>query len=198
MGLTELGREAEAHNKRDRDRWIGVYIGVVAVALALCSLGGGNATKDATLRNIEASNNWAFFQAKNMRRQVIRLQIDDLELLLASHPDMPEAAKTTVNAKLAQYKTAEALLTSDPKTNEGLDELFKRGKDLEAQRDLAMRRDPYFDYGGALLQIAIVLASVALISSGSLMLFASFALGTLGSLLTINGFTLAVSLPLIG
>ncbi len=51
--------------------------------------------------------------------------------------------------------------------------MFNHGKALEAERDVAMQKDPYFDYGEALLQIAIVLAGVALISSGSMLLIAS-------------------------
>ena len=41
--------------------------------------------------------------------------------------------------------------------------MFAKGKSLEAERDVALRKDPYFDWSQALLQIAIVLASVHLI-----------------------------------
>ena len=81
MVWDELGRAADEANQRDRDRWIGVYIGVLAVILAICSMGGGNAAKDATLKNIEATNTWAFFQAKNLRRQALRLQVEQLEIM---------------------------------------------------------------------------------------------------------------------
>lgn len=198
MVWDELGRDAEAQNKGDRDKWIGVYIGILAVALALCSMGGGNASKDATLKNIEASNTWAFFQAKNMRRHVLRVQIDEFELMLAAQPQMPDQAKAAITAKIQSYREQEKLLTSDPKANEGLDELFKKGKALEADRDLAMRRDPYFDYGEAFLQIGIVLASVAIISGGMAVLMGSFFVGALGLFMTINGYTLAFALPFIG
>ena len=73
MAWDELGRMAEEDNNRDRERWIGVWIGALAVILAICSMGGNNAGKDATLKNIEAANTWAFFQAKNMRRQAVRM-----------------------------------------------------------------------------------------------------------------------------
>ncbi len=52
----ELGRDAEDENRRYHDRLIAVYIGVLAVILAICSMGGGNAAKDATLKNIEVTN----------------------------------------------------------------------------------------------------------------------------------------------
>ena len=42
-------------------KWVGVYVGVLAVLLAICSVGGANAAKDATRANIEAANTWAFY-----------------------------------------------------------------------------------------------------------------------------------------
>ena len=59
--------------KDERNKWVGVYIGVLAVLLAICNVGGANATKDATHSNIAAANTWAFFQAKNIRRNSLGL-----------------------------------------------------------------------------------------------------------------------------
>ena len=81
---------------------------------------------------------------------------------------------------------------------EGLDELFERGKSLEAARDVALRKDPYFDASQALLQIAIVMASVHLIIGNLWLLAMSGGLGVLGFLLMIDGFTLALPLPFLG
>lgn len=202
MVWDDLARDAKTENERDRDKWIGVYIGILAVILAVCTMLGGNAAKDATLRNIEAANTWGFFQAKNMRRHVIRVQADQLELQLAGNPSMPETAKAAIVAKIADYKKQDVALTSDPDKpaaeREGLDQLFEKAKRLEAERDLAMRKDPYFDYGQALLQIAIVLASIAIISGGSGLLAASFFLAAVGTLLTVNGALLLVVFPGLG
>ena len=195
MTWDDIGLDDGKHKSGDRERWIGVYIGVLAVMLAICGLGGGNATKDSTLKNIEASNTWGFFQAKNARRQSLRLQTDQLELLLETAPSMPDEARKHLTAKIAEYKAQDKKLTSDGEKNEGLDELFAKGKALEVERDQAMRRDPYFDYGQALLQIAIVLASVAIVSGGGAVLIGSAILGVLGALATFGGFTLAFPLP---
>ena len=56
-----------------RNKWIGVWVGVLAALLAVCVMGGDNAAKDANRANIDAANTWAFFQAKNIRRNDIRL-----------------------------------------------------------------------------------------------------------------------------
>lgn len=195
MAWDQLSSDADALNSKRRDKLIGVYIGLLAVVLAICGMGGGNAAKESTLRNIEASNTWGFFQAKNIRRAGIRLQVDELSLLLEANPTMPDESAKHIRAKIEEYRALDLKLTSDKASNEGLDELFMKGKALEAARDVALQRDPYFDYGQALLQIAIVLASVAIISGGNFLLIASGFVGALGVIATIGGFTLAFPLP---
>ena len=149
MVWDELTRDAESENVRDRDRWIGVYIGVLAVLLAICSMGGGNAAKDATLKNIEAANTWAFFQAKNMRRHVLRVEADDLALRLMAEADLTADGRTAIEAKISDYKKQdEALTVGDTalpvEQREGLDQLFEKGKRLEAERDLRHAQRPLF------------------------------------------------------
>jgi hypothetical protein len=194
MVWDELGRDAEDENRKDRERYIGVYIGILAVALAICTLGGSNATKDATLLNIKAANTWAFFQAKNVRRHVLRTTTDELELRLATETGLTADGKAAIAAKIKSYKEQDEALT---KGKEGLDDLFSQAKAMEADRDVAMRRDPYFDWGGALLQIAIVLASVAILTGGSIILWSSMGVAALGILMTVNGFTLWLALPFL-
>jgi Domain of unknown function (DUF4337) len=191
--IERLGAGKETYN-----RWVGVYIGVLAVLLAICNVGGANATKDATHSNIAAANTWAFFQAKNIRRNSIGLAADDLELMLAAMPAMPEEARKRFEDKIKGYRAQYQSLTTDPQKQEGLDELFVKGKLLELERDVALRKDPYFDWSQALLQIAIVLASVYLIVGNVGLLGLSAGLGVLGTLLMLNGFTLALRLPLLG
>ncbi len=195
MSLDELAEDAVRDN---RTRWIAVYIGVLAVLLAICAMGGDNVDKDAARFNIDATNTWAFFQAKNMRRMNLRLATDDLEMLLAANSSMDPAGRAIVQAKIDGYRAQDNLLTSDPEKKEGLDELYVKGKALEAERDQALTQDPYFDWGNAALQIAIVLASVSIISGSLLLLAASGALGLAGALLMLNGFTMLVTVPGVG
>ena len=190
--------ERLSDDKNDHNKWVGVYIGVLAVLLAICGMGGGNAAKDATRANIEAANTWAFFQAKNIRRNAISIAVDDMELLLATQPAMPPAARGAVQNKIKEYRADYERLTKDPEKGEGLDQLFMKAKAWEADRDVAMRKDPYFDWAEALLQIAIVLASVHLIIGHMGLLGLSGGLGIFGLLLMLNGFTLLVRLPFLG
>jgi hypothetical protein len=189
--LDRLKADAEELKK-----WVGVYIGVVAVLLAVCNVGGANAAKDATRANIEASNSWAFYQAKTIRRTSYIIAAGDLEVQLTTQPGLSEAARKAVEEKITSYRAEADRLKKDPE--DGTDRLSSKAKTLEIERDIALRKDPYFDWSQALLQIAIVLASVHLIIGNFLLLGLSGGLAGLGILLMLNGYTLAVSLPLLG
>jgi hypothetical protein len=189
MAVDELLDKAGADD-RQRAKWIGIYIAVLAVLLAICNMGGSNATKDASKANLDATNLWAFFQAKNLRRTHYMMWRDDLERQLVENPDMPAAWRTRIDADLAEYKRRIAIYTSDKERMEGLDELWQRAQALEKTRDAALERDPYFDYGLAFLQIAIVMASVAIVTGGMLAVILSAVMGAIGTMFTINGFFL--------
>src|SRR5262245_55353067 len=119
MSFKDLA-EAVDRDKTHRDRLIAVYIGVLAAILAIAGVGGGNSTKDATARNIEASNTWAFFQAKNIRRNEIRLQISQFEVTLATQPALTAEARAVIDEKIAKLRKDEARYTSEPETGEGV------------------------------------------------------------------------------
>ena len=185
-------------DSNSRNKWIGVWIGILAALLAICVMGGDNATKDANRANIDASNTWAFFQAKNVRRTDFRLAADQLESLLLTQPDLKPEARTAIEAKIKTFRDTADRYTTEPSTGEGLDELFAKAKSLEADRDRALRKDPYFDLAQAMLQIAIVLASVAIIAGTDFLFFLSLGVGAVGALLMFNGYTLAFAIPGFG
>jgi hypothetical protein len=190
--VERLGSDRDTLNK-----WVGVYVGVLAVLLAICNVGGSNATKDAMRAHIEAANTWSFFQAKNLRRTATTIAADDLELMRDAFPAMPPELQKKFADKIESYREQARRLTTDPEKKEGLDELFARGRTLELDRDVAFRKDPFFDWSQALLQIAIVLASVHLIIGNRGLLGMSGALSIGGVLLMLNGFTLAVNIPFL-
>ena len=196
MGVPDITETKPADDSRSK--WIGIYVGILATLLAICSTGGGNAAKDAARANLDAANLWSLFQAKNTRRTAYSLAADDLELAIGANPAMPPEAKVAMEAKIKAYRETVQRFTTEKATGEGLDELWVKGKAIEAERDVASRKDPYFDVAQALLQIAIVLASVALIAGSNVLLWFSGGLGAAGTLLMLNGFTLAFKLPFFG
>jgi len=120
---------------------VGWRLGVLAVLLAICNVGGGNA-KDAIETNIAASDTWAFFQAKNIPRTSTALAANELELMLAAQPGIPDEVERRFEDRINEYRADAQRLASDPVKKEGLDELFTKAKALEADRDVALAKDP--------------------------------------------------------
>lgn len=173
-----------------------IYIAVLAVLIAVTSVGGDNATKDMMRSTIQAADTYSFYQAKTIRQTTIRALADDFEARLAD-PAVPQPVRQKLQEKLTGYRATADRYESEPSTGEGKKELLAKARALEAQRDLSLKRDPYFDLAGALLQIAVVLASVSLIIAGPILLWVSAVLGALGTTLMINGFLLLVEIPFL-
>ncbi len=165
-------------------------ISILAMVLAIASLGGSNAMKEATQENILAANAYAFYQAKSIRQTDYKLAAADLELQMAREPNMNANAKALYEKKLADYKKTIDRYESEPETKEGKKELMVRAKEHEAIRDHAMLQDPWFDYAEGALQIAIVLLSVSIVAGIPALYWAGTLLGALGFISTVNGYFL--------
>ena len=100
---------------------------------------------------------------------------------------MPAALTFPIGSRFYDWR-----YESEPETREGKKELMAIAKEHESHRDTALRKDPWFDYGASLLQIAIVLASIAIVITSRALLTVSLIVGIIGTLSAINGFFLIV------
>ena len=179
-----------------------LLIAVLAAVLAIGGLGGGNATDDMIATNIKASDTWAFYQAKNVRQTVYKLAAQDLEAELAAGTVTPER-RAEAEKRLEEYRSTieryddepDAEAPDDPMKGEGKKQLFAQAKAYEEGFETASQRDDNFDFAEVLLQLALVLGSVAILAVNRWILALSATLGALGALLTLNGFLLLVPLP---
>ena len=183
----ELIEETEGSDGKSRTA---LTISILAMVLAIASLGGSNAGNDITQENILAANSYAFFQAKSIRQTSLKIAATDLELQLLREPGMPTVAKEAMQKKIEDYKKTIERYESEPETKEGKKELLIVAKEHEAVRDHAMRQGPWFDYAEGALQIAIVLLSVSIVAGLPVLFWAGAALGALGALSALNGFFL--------
>ncbi len=172
-------------------RRVALTTAIFAVALAITSLGGNNAMKEMILAQQESSDQWAFYQAKALREhlyrgQKLRLEIDLIEREGLMKPDVKER----VEGLLKKMTEEEARFSAEKK------EIEKEAKKLEHERDVNRTKDPYFDYGEVLLQIAIVMASVAIISGSRPVFYFAIVSACLGALCSLNGFFLILRIPL--
>jgi len=163
---------------------------IFAVILAITSLGGSNAMKEMLLAQQQASDQWAFYQAKVIREHLYRSQKSNLELdLLERGSSMKLEARDKLEMMLKNMADEEMKYTTEKK------EIEKEAKKLEHERDVYRSKDPYFDYGEVLLQIAIVMASISIISGSRPIFCFALASAILGTLSSLNGFLLIFRIP---
>lgn len=179
----------QEHNSPLKSR-AALQVSILAMILAIANLGGENATKEAQHHNLAASNLYSFYQAKNVRQTQYKIAADQLELSLALEGKRDADARAKVEKKIADYRKNVERYESEPETGEGKKELLAKARGEEEERDLNLRRDPWFDYGASLLQIAIVLASIAIVVGSPPLLLVSLLVGIGGSLSALNGFFL--------
>ncbi|HEY3111553.1 MAG TPA: DUF4337 domain-containing protein [Chloroflexota bacterium] len=189
-----VAREEQRSQGREKFRQrAALAIASLAMLLAISSLAGGNATKNMLNANIQASDTYSFYQAKNIRQTSYRLQQEELELLL---PTLPAEQQALARQRIESYKATVARYESEPQTGEGKTELLAKADAFVKDRDRAARQDPYFDFSSALFQIAIVLGSLSIVAASRLVLAGSLGLGAIATLLMLNGFLLLVDLPI--
>jgi hypothetical protein len=193
---TIRGEEEELRADASFRRFTGIYLGIIAMLLAITTLGGSNATKVMLNANVQASDTYGFYQAKYARQTSYRLSADQLEAQLAANPAMPDTVKTKLAEDIKRWRATADRYETDPKSGQGKQELLAAAKEWEAKRDRAAERDPNFDFAEALFQIAIVLGSVSIVAVSRPLVHLSGALAVVAILLMVNGYFLLVPLPL--
>jgi sensor c-di-GMP phosphodiesterase-like protein len=167
------------HGDHGGNKGIALLISVLALVLAFSETLGKNAQTSALAHNIEASNLWAFFQAKTIRQTVLRTAAEQTAATSSS-----EGAKKQIET---WRKTADRY-QSEPETGEGREQLAARAKEAEKKRAIAADAYHNFESASALTQIAIVLASASIITGMVALIWIASGLGVLAVLFCVMGF----------
>ena len=173
MEQADQAKEASSENRN-----IALLIAVIALCLALSETLGKGAQTESISKNVEASNLWAFFQAKSIRRTVIQTASEQSKLSGSASAD--EATKAALQKQIDEWQKTAARYRSEPETHEGTEQLAERAKHAEEERDLAEAKYHHFELASAAFQIGIVLASATIITG-------IIALAWISGLLTLAG-----------
>ena len=157
MEQADQAKEASSENRK-----IALLIAVIALCLALSETLGKGAQTEVISRNVEASNFWAFFQAKSIRRNVVQTAAEQAKFSLG--PAGAEATKAALQKQIAEWQKTAARYRSEPQTGEGQEQLSERAKHAEEERDLAEAKYHHYELASAAFQIGIVLASATIIT----------------------------------
>jgi hypothetical protein len=172
-------------------RRVALTTAIFAGILAITSLGGSKAMKDMILFQQQASDQWAYYQAKAGREHFYRGQKMRLELDLLEKETLKPEIRQRYETLLKQMAVQEERYGKDRKNIE------QAARKLEHERDIARSKDPYFEFAEVLLQIAIVLTTVAILSQSRAIYGVSLTAAALGALLCLNGYFLLVHLPFL-
>lgn len=186
-------KEIEEKGSDPFTRVVALMVAVYAVLLAVTALGGSNAGKDMVMAQQKSSNAWAYYQAKAVRENLYLLAADDIDRELADLADEPtDANKKKANRRVEKrdFYRSEAARYKKEKA-----EIKSEAEEHEKERDLASRRDPYFDFAEVFLQIGIVLASVSMLSGKRIAFYLSVVVAIVGGFLCVNGYALFLKIP---
>ncbi|MEK7877511.1 MAG: DUF4337 domain-containing protein [Pseudomonadota bacterium] len=177
---------AEHGDSGPANKRIALLIAVLALVLAFSETLGKAAQTIALSQNIEASNPWAFFQAKTIRMTVLRTATEEVELDLQR--GLPPGAQQAVEQRAAAWRKTAERYDSEPETGEGRKELAARAKAAETKRDHALNAYHHYEVASAAVQIAIVLASAAIITGIGALIWIAAGLGVVGVVFCTIGF----------
>jgi hypothetical protein len=180
MEHAEHAEHASGSNKK-----IALLIAVIALFLALSETLGKGAQTESISKNVEASNLWAFFQAKSIRRTVVQATAEHARLSLGTVSD--DASKAALQKQIDDWQKTAARYRSEPETGEGSEQLSERAKHAEHERDEATAKYHHYEVASALFQIGIVLASATIITGMIVLAWGSGALALVGIVITVLG-----------
>jgi hypothetical protein len=181
---------------KEKNQAIALLIAILALLLALAEAGAKNAQHLSTEKNIEASDLFNFYQAKRIRSTVVETAANTLEAQKTAVND--PKAQEAFEKQIGEFKAIVARFEKDPKKPEdSLDAIQDRANEAAEGRELANRRLGHYELGSGLIQIAIVLASAAIITGIAALIWLSVGLGVIGAVLIAFGFLAPTALTFI-
>ena len=182
---------------KEKDRRAAIVIAILALFLALAEAGAKKADHISTEKNIESSDLFNFYQAKKIRSTIAETASQTLESQLPGVTD--EKARDALEKQVADFKATAAQFEHDPKKPEdSLEAIQDRANEAGEARELANRRLEHYELGSGAVQIAIVLASAAIITGVGALMWFSVALGAVGVILMALGFFAPTMISFIG
>jgi hypothetical protein len=161
---------------------VALLIAVIALFLAFAETLGKSAQTAALNHQIEASNLWNFFQAKNIRRTATLVAAEQTKLDLISAAN--DEQKAAIAKQVDDWTKTAARYRSEPEAaggkGEGTVELSRRAIEEQHLRDTMLARYHHYEVASAAFQIGIVLASATVITGMVALSFLAGGLAILG------------------
>jgi len=169
-------------DSKDLNKRVALLISVLALFLAFSETMGKSAQTAALNSQIEASNLWNFFQAKNIRRTSTIIASEQTKFIAAAATD--PAQKAAIEKQVEEWNKTAARYRSEPEAaggkGEGTVELSRRAIEEQHHRDEYLAKYHHYEFASAAFQIGIVLASATVITGMVALSFLAGGLGVIG------------------
>lgn len=166
MSVNEELHEHAEHAHDAFSRRTGAGMAIIAACLAVVAVSGHMATTEELLAQQKASDQWAFYQAKSLRRY---------------QSDVAQDILTQLPGEKAAQAAGKYAANRERYIKEG-DEIRKQAEEFQAESTLNGHRALRFHYGEVFLELAIVLCSLAILSKRSMFFYVAIA-GAAGGIL---------------
>jgi hypothetical protein len=153
---------------------VSITMSILAVLVASVTLLGHRAHTEELLLQARASDQWAFYQAKNIRRHEDQETADILGLMNPQDKEKAAAAREKYLKEGERYEADK-------------DQISDKAKELENERDLYSRRADRFDGGEGLLEVALVICSITMLTDRRFFWYGGMLIGAAGVILAVTG-----------
>ena len=168
-----------------KERWLN-YLAFSTIILALCAtlstFKGGGFSSRAVITQSQASDQWSYFQSKSIKQYIFEGQKDALELELKK--GVPSGAVKSYKETIDEYKSKIA------KYDQEKQDISRKAKELESERDDALAHSKALGFAVILLQLAVMIMSITTLLKRKRLWILGVAVGAVGVLWFVNGLLL--------
>jgi len=156
---------------------VSITISIMAVLVAGATLLGHRAHTEELLLQSQATDQWAYYQAKNGRYHGMETTADLIETMIPRDKDKAEVLLKKYEKEIERYDSDK-------------EDISEKAKEREKERDVVSRRADRFDGGEALMEIGLVICSITLLTKRKGFWAGGVLVGALGIALAATGFFL--------
>jgi Domain of unknown function (DUF4337) len=171
----ELKEHAEEAAERSGMAPVTITMAILAVLVAGVSLLGHRAHTEELLHQTEATDKWAYYQAKDIRRHAYEVFLDELSVFATQPGQQAAPMKDKYEKEVARYRDEQKDIEAEAKKAE--DDVKLEG-----------RRADHYDLGEVLLEAALVICSITLLTRNKLYWGMGLVLALIGIIIGATGF----------
>ena len=175
MAELEVHTQHGEHGENPLILPISLTMSILAVLVAVATLFGHRAHTEELLLQAQATDQWAYYQAKNIRLHEMQVMVDQLGVFTVQDKQKTELLREKYQKEVERYSNDK-------------DSIGEKAKEQERERDLLRAKADRFDAGEGILEIALVICSLTLLTDKKFFWYAAMLIGVVGIAASLGGF----------